>query len=189
MSLVTDITGVILAGGRSSRFGSNKALAAFNGEILIERIVRVMTSVFAEVIVVTNTPDDLRFLGLPILRDVEPYEGPLGGIRSVFEKTGVLKIFVTACDMPRLNADVIQDILLRSGDACAAVPVHDRQQEYLMAVYSRTLLPDIQLYMNHGGRSLAGFLGHKDGVAWIPVEADPCVNINTREELERLHAH
>lgn len=183
------MTGVILAGGRSSRFGSNKALAPFGERTLVEQVALVMTSLFKDVVVVTNTPREFAFLNLPMIEDMEPYEGPLGAIRTVFEIRGAKRIFVSACDMPLLNATVIQEILKQSGEACAAIPVHNGRKEYLMAMYSAELLPEIQTYMNAGGRSLHGLLKNRSDVAWIPIEEGTCVNINTREELERLHAH
>src|SRR5262245_65701091 len=73
------ITGVILAGGKSSRMGQNKALMSLGGKRLVDRVVEVMRSVFDDLLMVTNTPDMYADLGLPMVRDVWPDQVSLGG--------------------------------------------------------------------------------------------------------------
>jgi molybdenum cofactor guanylyltransferase len=73
------VSGIILAGGKSSRYGSNKALVKVNGARLIERAVRVMKAVFQQVILVTNAPADYAFLELPMVQDLIKGLGPIGG--------------------------------------------------------------------------------------------------------------
>ena len=66
------ITGVILAGGKSSRMGQNKALMSLGGKRLVDRVVEVMRSVFDDLLMVTNTPDVYADLGIPMAPDVWP---------------------------------------------------------------------------------------------------------------------
>src|SRR5687768_6689031 len=74
--------GVVLAGGASSRFGSPKGLALFDGETLVERIVREHLRVFKSTIISTNDADLFGHLGLPIVADRQAGLGPLGGIEA-----------------------------------------------------------------------------------------------------------
>ena len=76
---IADVTGVILAGGSSTRMGSNKALLPYQGGTFIESIHRRMAALFREVIVVTNTPDLFRFMPCPKVADIIPGMGGLSG--------------------------------------------------------------------------------------------------------------
>ena len=77
------VSGVILAGGRSRRMGgSPKALLPFGGRPLIEHIAETLRSVLPDCLVVTNTPELYALLGLPMVGDVFPEGGSLGGIYS-----------------------------------------------------------------------------------------------------------
>ena len=68
--MYSDITGVILAGGKSSRMGVNKSFLKLGNQTIIERIVDLMKSIFSEVIIITNTPDEYKFLNLPLYEDI-----------------------------------------------------------------------------------------------------------------------
>jgi molybdenum cofactor guanylyltransferase len=102
LPLIQGITGVILAGGKSSRFGSNKAFASMNGTQLIERVIAIMGSIFKDLIIITNDPDEYSFLGLPMYEDLIKGLGPLGGIYTGLEKIPEKTGFFVACDMPFL---------------------------------------------------------------------------------------
>ena len=78
------ITGVILAGGQSSRMGQNKALMSLGGKRLVDRVVAVMRTVFHNLLIVTNTPEVYADLGLPMVGDVWPEKGSLGGYIVLF---------------------------------------------------------------------------------------------------------
>src|SRR5262245_43823593 len=77
------VTGVIQAGGKSTRMGGRaKALLELGGRRIIDRVASVMAAVTSEQLVVTNTPELYAFLGLPLVPDVFPDHGSLGGIYS-----------------------------------------------------------------------------------------------------------
>src|SRR2546430_10774198 len=78
---MTKITGVIQAGGRSTRMGGEpKALLELGGKRIVERVVDALGAVLADLLVVTNTPERYAFLGLPMVADRYPDGGALGGI-------------------------------------------------------------------------------------------------------------
>lgn len=183
-----DITGVLLAGGRALRFGQNKAFAKFAGALLIERVFAVLQSLFNKVIVVTNTPEVYRFLPALILRDEQPYQGPLGGIVTALAACESEQVFVTACDMPLLNASVIHSVIASGHGHLAAVPCHEQGREYLMALYSKALLPGMRWALSRGVFSLHEFCAQVEDVKWVPIAAESAANVNTPEELRRLEA-
>lgn len=139
-----DVTGIILAGGRSSRFGSNKALADFGGVPLIERVLETLRILFEKNIIITNSPDEYRFLGLPLHEDIIKGLGPLGGIYSALSAMPTPWGFVTACDMPFIKPDLILRMAsLRPGFE-AVVPRRDWKIEPLHSLYSSVCLEPVK---------------------------------------------
>lgn len=187
MPRISDITGVILAGGRSSRFGENKALATFHGIPMIDRVVTVLSPLFEELLLVTNRPEEFQRLHLPTLVDRVPYQGPLGGIATALEVSRNDRIFVAACDMPLLRPSTIQKIVEAADEGShTVIPVHNGVREYLMGLYSRKLLPRIFKNLEAGRLSVAELFLSGMPVTWFPLSDDSWVNVNTKEELETL---
>ena len=139
-----NVTGVILAGGKSSRYGHNKALVEFEGMRLIDRTATIMRAIFDHVILVTNTPHEYAYLGLPMFRDLIPGLGPLGGVYTGLEMTTNETGFFVACDMPFLNPGLILHMVELRGSYDAVVPRIGRLLEPLHALYSRSCLPAIK---------------------------------------------
>ncbi len=106
-----NITGIILSGGTSSRMGMNKALLPLGKKKVIEHIADLMRSSFANIILITNTPDEYCFLDLPMYEDIFKVGGPLAGIHSGLENSKTENNFILSCDMPLMNNDIIKSII------------------------------------------------------------------------------
>jgi len=144
LSFISGITGVILAGGKSLRFGKNKAFAEINGIPLIERVINILGLVFDDLIIVTNEPGEYSFLGLPMYEDLIKGLGPIGGIYTGLEKIRNNAGFFAACDMPFMNEDLIRHMAGIDNGFDAVVPKIDWKMEPLHALYSKTCLPAIK---------------------------------------------
>jgi molybdopterin-guanine dinucleotide biosynthesis protein A len=138
------ITGIILAGGKSSRYGMNKALVEINGVRLIERVISVMESIFEHLIIITNTPHDYAYLQLPMYEDLIKGLGPLGGILTGLEAISDDAGFIVACDMPFLKADLVRYMVDIRADYYAVVPKITWKIEALHALYNKRCLPAIR---------------------------------------------
>jgi len=143
-TLIKDVSGLILAGGESSRYGKNKALVKVNGIPLIERVSRVMKSIFQEVILITNTPDEYSFLKLPMYEDLIKGLGPLGGLFTGLTRMANDAGFFVGCDMPSLNSRLIRHIVEIRDDCDVIVPRISGMMEPLHALYSKGCLPAIR---------------------------------------------
>ena len=128
-----DIAALILAGGRSKRFGSPKALATLNNKTFIEIIYNILTSAVEEVYV--NTREEIKENIINILninkediildeRDL-PCRGPLRGVISFFKYTNKSKVLLVAVDYPFINIEIIKKLLYFSNyrDAVATTPI------------------------------------------------------------------
>jgi molybdopterin-guanine dinucleotide biosynthesis protein A len=147
-----------------------------------------MRSVFSDLFLITNTPEEYLSLPVKVLVDNEPYQGPLGGIVTAMEHSFHSHFFVVACDMPLVNAALIQKIVERGRGWKAAIPVHGEQKEYLMALYSKNLLGPMKGALKREIRSLHEFCRELDQVVYLPMEGDATFNVNTPQDLQYLEA-
>ncbi|MBW1888818.1 MAG: molybdenum cofactor guanylyltransferase, partial [Deltaproteobacteria bacterium] len=138
------ITGIILAGGKSSRYGVNKAFIEINGVQLIERVITVMGSVFERLILITNTPHEYAYLNLPMYEDLIKGLGPIGGILTGLKAISDESGFFVACDMPFINGDLIHYMVEVKDDYDAVVPRITWKMETLHALYRKSCLTAIR---------------------------------------------
>jgi len=149
-------TGVILAGGQSTRFGSNKALARLHGKSLIGHIADTLRGLFSSCLLVTNSPELFKFLDLPSTGDIFQAAGPLGGLHAALQYISAPKAFVVGCDMPMLNPDLIRFLcrLSAAEEWDAVIPWLKRGPEPLCGVYSKNALPIIERNLRKNERQL-----------------------------------
>ncbi len=139
--VIDGITGIILAGGKSSRFGSNKAFAQFNGMPLIERVTGVLGRIFRNLMIITNSPLEYSYLKLPLYQDIIKNLGPVGGIYTGLDALDDDWAFFCACDMPFINEGLVRYIAGIKEGFDAVVPKVDWKIEPLHALYSKRCLP------------------------------------------------
>jgi FdhD protein len=114
-AVIAGVTGVILAGGASSRMGSNKALLPYRGGVFVEAIFRQLRRLFPEVLLVTNSPEQYQFLPCRKVPDIFPGHGALAGIHAGLHHSSTDAIFVVACDMPYLNTALVRAVAAHPG--------------------------------------------------------------------------
>src|SRR4030095_6890340 len=95
------------------------------------------------VLIVTNTPELYTFLGLPMVGDVYPDRGSLGGIYSGLRAAGEVALTV-ACDMPFLHPEVVRMVVSRAGEGDVVIPRVGHQLETMHAAYGKACLPHIE---------------------------------------------
>jgi molybdopterin-guanine dinucleotide biosynthesis protein A len=175
--------------------GQPKALLDVGGRRIIERVVDVMAAVTGEVIVVTNTPELYAFLGLPMVPDVFPDHGSLGGIYSGLAAAAGDAAFTVACDMPFLHREVARLVVDRAPAGDVVIPRVGEQLETLHASYGKRCLPHMANRLRAGRLKIVGLLEDVRVVeipeADVARHRDPALvfmNVNTPEELERARA-
>ena len=187
------VVGVIQAGGKSTRMGGRpKALLDLGGRRIIERVVGEVASVLGDPLIVTNTPELYAFLGLPMVGDVHPDHGSLGGIYSGLLAATGDAAFTVACDMPFLHRDLVRLVVERAPLGDVVVPRVGEQFETLHACYAKRCLPHMEERLAAGRFRIVGFFEHVRVVeipeAEVRAYRDPAVafmNVNTPEELDR----
>lgn len=151
-------TGIILAGGRSSRMGRNKALLSLEGTSVIERVRDELKKTVQSIIIVTNSPEDYDFLGCPMAGDIYQDGGPLAGLHAGLKNSQTDYNLVAACDMPFLSAG-LGSILLNELAGCqAAVPKISGQLHPLFGAYHKSLYRRAEEMLEAGDRKMRNLL-------------------------------
>lgn len=189
-----DVVGVILAGGRSTRYGRNKAFVRLHGVPLIERVIGVLRPLFPEILLITNTPDEYAHLGLPMHRDLIPGLGPIGGIYTALSVLDREAGFFVACDMPRLNPKLIGHMVEARGDFDAVVPRIGGYMDALHALYTRACLKPVRALIDRRRYQVIRLYDRvsvryveEEEIRLLDPHLDSFLNINRPEELERLN--
>jgi molybdopterin-guanine dinucleotide biosynthesis protein A len=169
------LSGVVLVGGASSRFGSPKALAELDGESFVDRARRVLAEVCDEVLVVGKAGE----LPFDVVDDASEVRAPIAGvIAGLRAATNDVVVFLPV-DCPRVTADVIRAL----GDACrdAAVP----QTGPLPGAWAKSALPVLEQRLASG--PLALYRAYEDlDVAILEIDSQLLADVDTPAELENL---
>lgn len=183
----------IIAGGKSSRMGMDKSFVEIDGKPIIQHMMtRVADLGQTETFIVTNRPDDYATLGLPMVSDVIPDKGSLGGIYTAIYHSQSVHTLALACDMPFVNPDLLLFMIGLIDDATdVIVPRVERYPEGLHAIYSRKCLGPIKANIDADRLKVIGFYGHvnvrfvdHDEYGQFDPKGLSFFNVNTPEELE-----
>ena len=195
MNFIPNVTGVILAGGQSSRMGSNKALLPFQGGRFIEAIFRQFSELFPEVLLVTNNPEQYTFLPCRKVADLYPGLGALAGLHAGLYHAANPHIFAVACDMPWLNSSLIRLQAALRHDCDVVIPQGENGLEPLHALYGKQCLRPMEEALSNNRRRIVSFFPQvrvhqvaKEQIAAIDPDFDSFRNVNTPEDYFQLRA-
>ncbi|MCI0396581.1 MAG: molybdenum cofactor guanylyltransferase [Chloroflexi bacterium] len=184
------ITVAIMAGGKSSRMGTDKSFVPLLGKPLIEHVMERVYRLGEETILITNKPGDYAHLGLPMFGDIYPDRGPLGGFHTALSHARFPHVLVVACDMPWLNRPLLEYMISLRETADIVVPQWDKYPEPLHAVYGRACLEPIEENLRAGLLKLTAFFGKvrvhfldRPTIARFDPAGRSFANLNTPEEL------
>jgi len=147
---MADAAAVILVGGKSSRMGRAKALLPFDNEPLIAHVVRRLKSWFPEIIVVAAPDQELPELSAVLVRDEIAYQGPVSGIYHGLKAATKDVCFVTSCDAPFLNFELIDHLLEQISEYDVVVPFWQERFQPLHAIYRTSVVPLLKEQLERG---------------------------------------
>ncbi len=187
-----NMTGVILAGGKNSRMGVNKAFLQVEAERLIDKNVRLLKTIFDHVMIVVAEPREYLHLDAAITTDIFAGKGALGGLYTGLFFSPTQHAFVAACDMPFLNGRFIEYMAQNTDGFDIVVPHPPDGLQPLCAVYSRNCLPAIRNLIDKNSLRIKGFYpGHKtleisSGVLQsFDPDGNMFANLNTPADLQK----
>jgi molybdopterin-guanine dinucleotide biosynthesis protein A len=190
--MISDIAGVILAGGENKRFGGrSKTEILVGGKTIFSRMTGTLREIFEEIIIVTNDPDKYKEAGrFKITGDVFLNKGPGGGVHAAMKISSKKALFIFAGDMPFLEKQLITrqiDIFSGSGSD-ALVPLTGEHIEPLHSIYRTSLIGKLEKYLSDSENpSMHGFISEIDVHYLNMVSPENAtgsfININTPSEL------
>jgi molybdopterin-guanine dinucleotide biosynthesis protein A len=188
------LTGAVLAGGRSVRYGRNKALEVFEGERLVDRAVAALRQYCFPVLLVANDLKPYLTVHATLLRDVIAFQGPLGGIYTALLFSPNDWVAVRATDMPIFVPEMLERMLaLAQSGVDAVVPRLGEKYEPLFALYHRRCIPAIADVLEGSRRNVVSFyrkirisLFEEDRWRSVDPQGLSFRNVNTPEDWSTL---
>jgi molybdopterin-guanine dinucleotide biosynthesis protein A len=191
-----EITAIILAGGKSSRMGSDKSLLKLGGKTLIQHVVDAIRPYVSSVIVVTNNEDKYSFLNnVSFVSDIIKNQGPFIGLISGIKSSNTKWCFVTSCDMPLIDGNIIEYLWSRKEKNIVS-PFSNSRYEPLISLYSRDVLPYAEKMMTEDMRSINKFIATMEKFGYVDrinknilvkiFGEDTFLNINNHDNYLRL---
>lgn len=191
MNSTNNIQAYILAGGKSSRMGTEKGLVTLLGKPFIKHIIDTIKTITPHITIVANS-DHYNATGYPVIADIIKDKGPLSGIYTGLTYSEFANNLFVSCDMPLINYDLIDFLISQINSAHNATVVsHIGKTEPLCGVYSKSALPIIKSLLETNQLSVHNALTHLS-TQRIDVSLQPFYtkniffNINSPVELKQL---
>jgi molybdopterin-guanine dinucleotide biosynthesis protein A len=188
MNTSKNITGVILAGGKSSRMGTDKGFLKLNGKLFIEHIIAALTPFVSEIIIVSNHPeyDNFKLKRVP---DFVENAGPLAGVYSGLLASKTENNLVLSCDIPLINSEILAELVRQIDDVSEIIQIESNGKTMqLISVYNKSCKTVFSSLLNQGERRLRfavnqckvkNIILKKEQEKWVS-------NINTPEQLKEI---
>lgn len=154
-----NFTGIVLAGGKSSRMGTDKGLMDYNGKKLIEYPLNLLSSFCSEIIISSNN-EAYRQFGYCVVRDEIEDAGPAAGLAAALKAGSNEWDLVLSCDAPFVNAEAIQYLISFAGSGLGAVPEHNGFVEPLIASYHQSFYQVLESDIRSGNRQMNRIIDH-----------------------------
>lgn len=184
-----EVTGIILAGGASSRMGKDKGLCEFKGKALINYAIEALLPLCSTILISSNNVDDYQGLGYEVVVDEYQGIGPIDGIYSTLKKSVTRHNLIISCDTPFLNTQLLEYVLANSDDYDIVVPEHGNSFiEPLAAYYSSAIINNLKNTIESKDYKLMNFFNKvrfkKVKVDKLPEYSNKLFkNLNTPDDL------
>jgi molybdopterin-guanine dinucleotide biosynthesis protein A len=189
------MTSIILAGGKSSRFGRSKLLETIEGKSLIQWVVDRLATISTEIIIATAQGEAIpcsSTVRIKTVADIYPEKGPLGGIHSGLTASPSSQAIVVSCDIPFLSVSLLKYMTQFCPAFDIVVPRIKNKLEPLCAVYAKNCLAPIQELLERDERQIRKLFSmvkvkyvEEDEINRFDPEHLSFFNINSQDELDR----
>lgn len=190
------MTGIILAGGKSTRMGKDKAALPWATSDLLHAKIEQLRSVCQDIIVVSNMPRHIAGNDVRVISDIYQEMGPLGGIHAGLTHARYDYAFVTACDMPYFAPTAAQYLFTEAQGWDVTMPVQGNHYEPLFACYSTSCIPVAEMLLRNSVRRVIALFDfvrykHVDQECFRPFDPALAIfsNINTQEDYRKARGN
>ncbi len=189
-----EVAGIVLAGGRSSRMGRNKAFLEVGGRSIIKRVLDVLSPITSEQVIVARTGKPYKDLGVPVVLDKAPAAASMVGIYSGLLAVKAPYGFCVACDMPFLHPGLMRYMMKLRLEADVVVPATDGHYHTLHALYAKSCLEPLKQHIASENFALHRLLKTltvrtvtEEELAAFGLPEKLFFNANTPQDLARAH--
>ncbi len=183
------IDGVVLAGGKSSRFGTDKALFSYKGKPLVLHALDILRPICRNLLISSNQKQAFDDFGATVIGDIYRNCGPLGGIHSALHYTNAQALAVIGCDTPKVPTHLYQLFLQHLPGHHIVMGTHNNMVEATCAIVSKSALPYIEQALERKQYKIINAI-EEMAVCFVPLEDQPFfsrevfLNINSKEDLQ-----
>lgn len=155
--IILHIQGIVLAGGKSSRMGTNKALLSIHNKKVIEHIIEELQEITNDIIIIANEPEYYKAYNYPIYKDRYKQKGPLAGLETaLYHMRGDVAV-VSPCDTPFIHHSVYEELLENMNDFDAIVPTYEGQIHPLSGVYRKSVHASVEYCIQNDQLRMTSF--------------------------------
>lgn len=182
-----ELQAIILAGGKSSRMGTDKGLLRFQGKIIVEHLIETCKVLTDNILIVSQHSDYTEF-GVPVFADIIPEKGPLGGLYTGLTHSNSDLNLVLPCDYPLISVEIIEFLLENHSNEEVLFLESNGKQHPMPGLYMRKLVPKLKDPIEKGKLKLMDFIRSCDyRILECPEQlASQLKNVNTMNEFENL---
>ena len=178
------ITGVILAGGRSSRMGEDKGLVKANGKPLFEHIAERLRPQVGEILISCNQNTEQygkEFRTVPDL--IQNFSGPLAGMLAALTVSKTEWVLFVPCDVPGFPDNLADAFLAEIAGQQAAYARDPVREHPTLCLLNRSLIPTLKTYLENGDRKVMIFFNNIDAKTVLFQDASQFSNLNTQGDV------
>lgn len=184
----SNITGIILSGGKSSRMGTDKGFLIYEEKPFIQHSIDALKPLVSEIIIVSNNPDYDVF-GLKRIEDVIENSGPVAGIYSGLKHSKTEYNIVLSCDVPLITSEILRKLIVAVDGVSEVIQIEsDGKNMPLIALYNKQCEPTF-LKLFHAGELKLQYAINQFKVKTVTLNIEDELftrNINTPEELKDI---
>ncbi len=183
------ITGIILAGGKSSRMGTDKGLLMLNGKAFIQSSIDALKPLVSEIIIVSDNPDYDAF-GYKRVQDVIKNAGPVAGIYAGLEASITNFNLILSCDIPLVNSEILKKLVAAIDGNTQIIQIESEGKSMpLIALYKKEVGTVFKVFLKQNEKRLRKAIKgctHKN-IVLNKKEAYCTLNVNTQDELKAIN--
>ncbi|WP_052143582.1 molybdenum cofactor guanylyltransferase [Wocania ichthyoenteri] len=183
-----DITGIILAGGKSSRMGTDKSFLMLNEKPFIQYSIEALKPLVSEIIIVSDNQNYDAF-GFKRVNDITKNAGPIAGICSGLEASSTTYNLILSCDIPLINSEILKKLIHAVDDDSEIIQIENQGKTMpLIALYKRHIKDIFNDFLQKNERRLriAVKACNSKNIILEKVHEFSTMNVNTKEELKRI---
>ncbi len=188
MNVDKDITGIILAGGKSSRMGAEKGLLPLEGKPFVQHIIEALQSIAKEIIIVSSNSEYDTF-GVKRIEDIIPESGPIAGLHTGLTNSETKNNLVVSCDVPLVTTSLLRKLFQFETEDYDIVQFEaERKTIPLIALYKKRCAQKCLKLLSKGEKRLRKLVSESNTKTILVEEKDlPLIkNINTIEDLNTI---